>query len=68
MFFDILFELEQRKNQGEIRDKSEEVEFIVEMQQLEEDLISQGKLCPKCKAIDSIIERKCNNCEQKKYM
>lgn len=61
--FDILFELEQRKNRNEINNATEEDDFITEMQQLEEELIRDGKLCSNCKALDSIFGGKCQNCE-----
>lgn len=50
---------------GEIRNKEEEIFYIIELQNREEELIENGEICSKCKAIGSIRNGKCLACEEK---
>ena len=64
-YFDILELLDEKKMKGEIRNKEEETFYIIELQNREEELIENGELCSKCKAIGSIRNGKCLACEEK---
>jgi len=64
-YFDILELLEQKKRNGEIRNKEEETYYIIELQNREEELIEFGEICGKCKAIGSIKDGRCLACEEK---
>lgn len=65
-YFDILDIVANEIKQGNIRNKGEEAELIVTLQEKEEELIENGELCPNCKALNSFEGNTCRACNKKK--
>lgn len=63
-YFVILDLLEEEKISGRILNNNDESDFIIEMQEKEEELIDDKVLCPYCKALNSIDNNICKACNK----
>jgi hypothetical protein len=61
-FFDIPIFIEDEKKKGNFIYKDQEINYILELQEKEKELISDKIVCNYCKAIDSIENNTCLNC------
>lgn len=61
-YFSILEMLEKHKLGKIFHTKNDEANFIIKMQDYEEELIQENKLCKHCSAIDSIVYNYCRAC------
>lgn len=64
-YFDKYLICEEAKQKGLIKTKDDEAEFLIELMNIEDNLLQEGKLCPHCNALDMIKKGKCLVCGTK---
>lgn len=63
-YFFILSRLDMAKHEGTVRTKEEEADFLCKLMEEEDMLIEEGKLCPKCHALNTVRNHYCHACKQ----
>ena len=55
-------EIKKMKEGGLYLSSDDEVAFIIEMQDFEQELTEEGLLCPQCKSISNVVDGFCREC------
>lgn len=61
-YFDVSLFIEDEKKNGRLTNKESEINYILDMQGLEEELILEKVVCKSCKSINSITNDICDKC------
>lgn len=63
MHFDVLKKCENALKTNKIT-KEEEADYLIQLMEQRDELIQEGKLCPKCNALNTIRNHYCYVCKQ----